>query len=291
MSHYLGLRLPAEITLPHRDYPLPTIFSLGSSYTSREVPYSGLTPSHSSNNSPSASRTTDVGPLPRPRLLHLDKKLTLLAKDDPLVCASFVEGITLLAWDIAWMCKTQGLDVGRSSWEDVCAMGKNLWQLLLGPPPPVRKKLSALDLRTSAAVRNEESAQHLSQHTLGGFSHNTAHSFLPALEGVKHMNDWRLQSPIKVIERVKAMLLSERDGAEWQILEENEWEGDNVVKEPDSTGRIGDETVLIEDLPEDGMQARLKDRSVKDDAAKSEEDPERAKGTSGWTKLKSRGAW
>ena len=290
MSHYLGLRLPAEITLPHRDYPLPTIFSPGSSYTSREVRYPGLTPSHSSNNSPSASRTTDTGPLPRPRLLHLDKKLTLLAKDDPLVYASFVEGITLLAWDIAWMCKTQGLDVGRSSWEDVCAMGKNLWQLLLGPTPPVRKQLSALDLPTSAAIRNEEPAQHLSQNTLGGFSHNTAHSFLPALEGVKHMNDWRLQSPIKVIERVKTMLLSERDGAEWQILEENEWEGDNVAKEPDSTGRIGDETVMIEGLPEDGMQARFKDRSVKDDAAKSEEDPERAKGTSGWTKLKSRGA-
>ena len=281
MSHYLGLRLPAEIILPHRDYPLPTIFSPGSSYTSREVLYPGLTPSHSSNNSPSASKTTDAGPLPRPRLLHLDKKLTLLAKDDPLVYASFVEGITLLAWDIAWMCKTQGLDVGRSSWEDVCAMGRNLWQLLLGAAPLVRKQLSALDLPTSAVIRNEEPAQQSSQHTLGGFSHNTAHSFLPALEGVKHMNDWRLQSPIKLIERVKAMLLSERDGAEWQILEENEWEGDNVMKEPDSTGRIGDETVLIEGLPEDGMQ--------KDDAAKSEEDPERAKGTSGWTKLKSRG--
>ena len=38
------------------------------------------------------------------------------------------------------------------------------------------------------------------------------------------MRDWRLQSPIKVIEKVKAMLLAERTGAEWEILEGNEWE-------------------------------------------------------------------
>ena len=38
------------------------------------------------------------------------------------------------------------------------------------------------------------------------------------------MRDWRLQSPVKVIEKVKAMLLSERTGAEWEILEGNEWE-------------------------------------------------------------------
>ena len=40
------------------------------------------------------------------------------------------------------------------------------------------------------------------------------------------MRDWRLQSPVKVIEKVKAMLLAERTGAEWEILEGNEWEED-----------------------------------------------------------------
>ena len=38
------------------------------------------------------------------------------------------------------------------------------------------------------------------------------------------MRDWRLQSPVKIIEKVKTMLLAERTGAEWEILEGNEWE-------------------------------------------------------------------
>ena len=38
------------------------------------------------------------------------------------------------------------------------------------------------------------------------------------------MRDWRLQAPVKVIEKVKVMLLAERTGAEWEILEGNKWE-------------------------------------------------------------------
>lgn len=294
MSHYLGLRLPAEITLPHRDYPLPTIFSPGSSYTYREVPYPGLTLSHSSNNSPSASRTADTSPLPRPRPLHLDKKLIILAKDEPLIYASFIEGITLLAWDIAWMCKTQGLDVGKGSWEEVCATGKNLWQLLLGPPLPLRRHPSAKDLLNPAIARNGENVQPSIPSALGNFSHNTAHSFLSASEGVDYMNGWRLQSPIKVIDRVKAMLLSERDGAEWQILEENEWEEGNEAIEPgkddQNIERTVEETVLIEGIPKHISETELRNRQVIEDPLRAEDDAEKTKGTSGWTKLKSRGA-
>lgn len=293
ISHYLGLRLPAEITLSHRDYPLPTIFSPGSSYSLREARFPGLTPSHSSNNSPSASRTADQGPSPRPRPLHLNKKLPALAKDDPLAYAAFVEGVTLLAWDIAWMCKTQGLDISNSTWEYVCAMGKNLWQLLLGPPPTLRRQPSARDLPVVAAARLKALAPTTSQPSLGHFSHVTGHSFLSASEGVDYMSGWRLQSHIKVIDKVKAMLLSERDGAEWQILEENEWEEGNTAMQP-SRGdgvimKTGEETVLIDGEAEAPLQVAPGNQPGIESAPKSEDDPERMKGTSGWTKLKSRG--
>lgn len=139
--------------------------------------------------------------------------------------ASFVEGITFLAWDIAWLCKTQGMNVGGSSWEEVCSMGKNLWHLLLAPPsrPIVKRESSSKNPQqppyTSNPLPTAEDAP-----ALGHFSHGTVYGFLASASGAEHMRDWRLQSPVKIIERVKTMLLAERTGAEWEILEGNEWE-------------------------------------------------------------------
>ena len=293
VSHYLSLRLPAEITLPHRDYPRPTIFAPGSSYNAREIPYPGFTPTHSSNNSPSASRTADARSTPRPRPLHIERSLAVLAKEEPLVYASFVEGITLLAWDIAWICRSQGLDVGKSSWEDVCAMGRNLWQLLFGPhlatrkqPPPASDKPDA-----NGSIEPRGGNQKPSLATLGQFSHGTAHSFLSDSEGLEIMSGWRLQNPYKVIDRVKTMLQIERDGAEWQLLEENEWEQPEAQVEP-----AGHEEAEV--------MNEAHTASIKGSRPGFEREPfevditgrgestgdGKIKGASGWTKLKSRGA-
>jgi hypothetical protein len=119
VSTYLAVRLPAEITLPHRGYPLPTIFNPQASYSSRDVPFPGTTPAQSSTNSPAASRILDQRPLPRPRPLFVYSTLAKLAKDDPQAYSMFVEGVTFLAWDIAWLCKTQGMR-GLNSEADIC---------------------------------------------------------------------------------------------------------------------------------------------------------------------------
>lgn len=317
VSHYLSVRLPAEITLSHRDYPLPTILSPISSYISRDVPFPGSTPSQSSNNSPSASRMADQRSLPRPRPLHLDRKLSALAKEDPVAYALFVEGITFLAWDIAWVCKTQGLNIGANSWEEVCAMGKNLWQLLVAPPPrhegsgptliPGPSSRPAVSRVPTAAVSNvPEDSKAAPSAMLGHFSHGTAHSFLAAAAGTEYMRGWRLQSPLKVVEKVKAMLLSERTGAEWEILEGNEWEeeaaaavaargggevghaggkewGDGVdgnhvhAKEGSGGGEGGDE----------GMGNASAATAMA--AMMGDEDGGKGKGSNGWMKVKSRG--
>ena len=215
----------------------------------------------------------------------------MLAKEDPIVYASFVEGITLLAWDIAWMCKTQGLDVGKSSWEDVCAMGRNLWQLLLAPAQARRQPLPVSNDSTSAITSPDNIEDKRPQVMLGQFSHGTAHSFLSSAEGLEYMSGWRLQTPLKVIDRVKAMLQSERDGAEWQLLEENEW--DEGEAQNDGTRDDEGRASKITDVPAT-KEVKSPVLDVESDGAarfdQGEEGEEKTRGTSGWTKLKSRGS-
>ena len=133
------------------------------------------------------------------------------------------------------------------------------------------------------------------------------------------MRDWRLQSPVKVIEKVKVMLLSERTGAEWEILEGNEWEeeerqAEGPVHHADNLGRISkiEETgVLVPGQPEAGVpligdgsrMPRIDETGVlvpgqgisiktsgaeQDDSVGGEKVEENVKGKSGWMKLKSR---
>ena len=76
------------------------------------------------------------------------------------------------------------------------------------------------------------------------------------------MRDWRLQSPVKVIEKVKAILLAERTGAEWEILEGNEWEEEerqaeapvHHVGNPGRIFKIEETGVLVPGQAEDAIQ-------------------------------------
>ena len=96
VAHYLSVRLPAEVTLPHRDYPRPTIFNLASSYQHGPTPFhsgsgsgSGLMRPLSSS---SLSRDADPRHLSRPRPLFIDKSLSQLSREDPAAYSFFLEG-------------------------------------------------------------------------------------------------------------------------------------------------------------------------------------------------------
>lgn len=167
--------------------------------------------------------------------------------------------------------------MGDSSWEEVCAMGKNLWQLLVAPALPAASQSPQRMPISESPSKQPQTRNPMARHesppketepwpvTLGHFSHGTAHSFLAAAGGTDHMRDWRLQSPVKVIEKVKAMLLSERTGAEWEILEGNEWEEEAGIGHTENgEGRQEEGTV-------DGVEGESK-----------------GKGASGWMKVKSR---
>lgn len=132
------------------------------------------------------------------------------------------------------------------------------------------------------------------------------------------MREWRLQSPVKVIEKVKAMLLAERTGAEWEILEGNEWEEEEGqadapvqhVADVGSIPKIEETGVLVPAHADTGLQhpgkgirmPRIEETGVlvpgqelqigmgsAEQGARVEvEDQEKGKGKSGWMKLKMR---
>ncbi|KAH0539094.1 hypothetical protein FGG08_004332 [Glutinoglossum americanum] len=277
ISHYLSLRLPAEVTLPHRDYPLPTIFTPSSSYSARDVPFPGTSPT----SSPSASRIGDLPLLPRPRPLFLEKPLPVLAKEDPAAYSLFVEGITLLAWDVAWLCRTQGLNIsssaGPSTWEDVCPLGRNLWLLLAAPTPSPRP--SATDPTTPSKSQSPNNSLPVS---LGQYSHGTAHTFLGTASAAEYMRNWKLHGPMKIVDRVKSALLGEMTGAEWEVLDEREWVGESG-EGADVGGKTGEHGGKAEE-----RAAVIAGEASGDGASETSTTNKTKPGTSGWTKLKSR---
>jgi hypothetical protein len=260
VSHYLSLRLPAEITLPHDSHPLPTICTPASSYstpTSKNETRSGAV-------SPSASKHIDRRTLSRPRPLSLEKPLPVLAKEDPSAFKLFLEGVTLLAYDVAWMCRTQGLLANTSSWEDVCPLGRNLYELLgpsnLSKPPPLPRTNSD----PATPPRRSDTG-----NMMGQFSHGTAHSFLASAEGLEFMKGWKIGSSVSVVAKVRSVLEAELAGAEWEVLEEREWS-----EEP----RPEDQVVDIKRRPRknnrpDSEQAKPKAESPQIDRRRTSVEP------------------
>lgn len=299
ISHYLSLRLPAEITLPHRNYPTPTIYTPTKSYISRESP-SGTGQSSSGSATP---RTPDSRPhVPRPRPLFIDRSLPKLAREDPGAYALFLEGATLLAWNVSWLCRTQGLNLNSDSWEEICDIGKNIWQLLVAPPVQASTLMRAYAGRDipSKSRAPKGSPKTTIQRTktfsmLGHYSHGTAHSFLSASEGTEFMRTWKLPTPTKVVDKLKSTLLGEMASAEWEFLEKKEWDDEEQFqhsqssREPYNTVRQGYERGIRSEKNGSDYTSAISSEDEGINLETNEQtDTGRLKGTSGWTKLRNR---
>jgi hypothetical protein len=294
VSHYLSLRLPAEIALPHRNHPTPTIYAPSGSYLSRgTLPVSAIP--QSSPSSPTTSRTADSRSyLPRPRPLSIDRNLPKLAREDPVTYALFLEGATLLAWNVSWLCRTQGLHITSDSWEEICCIGKHMWQLLVAPPAQastLSRAFAGRDIQSKAKV-TKDSPKTIIQRTksfpmLGHYSHGTVHSFLAASEGTDFTRTWRLPTPAKVADKLKANLLGEMASAEWEVLERKEW--DDIPRTPSqsihgsSVTRNGEKIQLNPPSTE-----QSENNSASPGASNEPMTSNRLRGTSGWTKLRNR---
>jgi hypothetical protein len=108
------------------------------------------------------------------------------------------------------------------------------------------------------------------------------------------MRTWRLPSPVKVVDKLKSVLLGEMTSAEWELLEENEWD-DHGVQAQD---RNGEEPVLVaakwsaaKSLDDTGGVVASGEENTQVAHSRGSDDlvgGSRPKGTSGWTKVKSR---
>lgn len=238
-SHYLSIRLPAEITLPHNDYPRPTIFSLQSSYHHGDVAFPGT------SLLPPDPRDRQFAHVPHPRPLFLDKPLSILAKEDSVLYNSFLEAICLLAYDIVWLCRTQGVPVGdnSNSLEDFASMGRNLYNLLINSslqrnPQQIADAAAAQPTTSGGSNNNSTSPPAEFGRTaprMGLFSHGTAHTFLGAAAGNDLTRSFKMPSNImKLVDRLKAKLAREDPAAaaaapEWELLEDDAWTPDDAL--------------------------------------------------------------
>jgi hypothetical protein len=221
-SHYLAVRLPAEITLPHRDYPSPTIFNIAMSYHHEEVPFI---------YTPGASNTTLDEPgqgarVARPRPLFIDKPLPQLSKEDPATCSYFLEGVTLLAYNIAWLCCSQGTNIGdRANFDDICNMGRNLYNLLISQQPRSMPE----NLINQDAPLQSPGAGAVPGSSIGYWSHSTSAYFLGSANGTELIKSFKLPSPVKLADKLKKKLIGDLT-PDWEVLENEEWKTEDKLE-------------------------------------------------------------
>ncbi|KJY01046.1 hypothetical protein TI39_contig305g00013 [Zymoseptoria brevis] len=269
-AHYLSVRLPGEILLPHEDFPRPAIMLEKASYQFKDLAYPSL--SSSRTMSPAASRTLDEQ-RPRPRPLWIDRPLAQLCKEDNKAYGLYIEAITMIAYDIAWLCRTQGIDT-INTFEETCHIGRNLWQLLVHQGrrrPTLDRRISALSGKSAQDSRSTGS--------LGVFSHATARNNLASPEGAAFMRDFKLSSPGRLADKLKNTLLGEFSGAEWEMLEEKEWDEDREDERPVLVGGSN--------RPKESQYAAMSVMSITPHEDTTE-DEVRRKGNSGWMRVRGR---
>ncbi|KAG6055870.1 hypothetical protein E4U17_002682 [Claviceps sp. LM77 group G4] len=265
VCHYLSIRLPAEVTLPHRDYPRPTIFNLNSSHQHSQVPFPSFASSSQTANHMQMAGSQRV---PRPRPLFIDKPLPQLAKEDPVTYSYFLEGVTLLAYDIAWLCCSQGVSIGdTSSFEDICSMGRNLYNFLTSAQVHDFHTFQVEVPGWSANGEEQKERQELRHENqanwLGRYSHGGAFYFLGSTEGSELIRSFKLPGPIKLVDKLKKKLIGDAPTPDWELLDDNAWKVEGT-----SMSNAGEN----QDVTSGVTETKAATRS----------------GTSGWTKLKHR---
>jgi hypothetical protein len=225
--------------------------------------------------------------------LFIDKPLPTLAKDDPTAYSFFLEGASLLAYDIAWACCSQGVSFGdKDSYEDMCNIGQNLWRLLIGDQLHRRSVeptfSSTFTPPTGSSPRDADGGEITKpKATIGRWSHGTLHSFLGSAEGIEFVRNFKIVPPLKLADRLKKRLSSEAPMLEWEKIEGDELDDgfdDGVLVRGHGSG--GSALPTRGDL---GAASIMTARGVGSNGGGGGSDsPSTAKGTSGWTRLKNR---
>lgn len=284
--HYLSVRLPAEIILPHNDFPHAAIMAKNPSYRLDKVTYPGH--ASSSSASPKASRILDVNDVSRPRVLRLDRPLPQLQKEDPKAAALFLEGVTLLAYSIAWLCRSQGIDT-VNTFEDICNIGGNLHHLFIGSGstakrrPVLNRNISTATTRTNLSVEPTSAGTQM----FGTYSHGSAQNSLSSPSGLTLLNlaAWPISIP-RLTDRLRAHLREETADAVWHVVDDPEWEQELERDRPVLVGGMrrsldakGMAMSVLSVRPSDGV----------DESESAGAVDKRVRSHSGWMKVRGKG--
>ncbi|RYP70947.1 hypothetical protein DL770_008181 [Monosporascus sp. CRB-9-2] len=303
-SHYLAIRLPAEITLPHNDYPRPTIFSLPSSYQHGDIPFPGTSPL------PPEQLDRQFHHVPHPRPLFVDKSLPTLAKEDPSAYNAFIEAVCLLSYNIVWLCRTQGVTAGgdnsTSNLEDFFSLGRNMYNVLM--TSNLQRTPQHI---TDASGRNGDTAGGHDPAPLvkaaprmGLYSHGTAHTFLGGAAGNELTRSFKMPNPVKLADRLRTRLAQENPARDWELIENDPGNApgdaldDGVLvgggapkpRAGERGGRFSAmESYMSVNTLRGGGGADVTRTPTRDSATPTKDrEKEREKGTSGWMKIKPR---
>jgi hypothetical protein len=173
------------------------------------------------------------GHVPHPRPLFLDKPLPSFSKDESNNYTAFLEGVCLLAYNIVWLCRTQGIPVGdnSNSFDDFTYMGRNLYNLLNGsslqrnlPGQPLidANASSPSHIKTATAAAGHDDITK-SAPKMGFWSHGTAHTSLNSTEGQEFIRSFKLPNPVKLADKLKARLAQEAPVPEWELIEDDDF--------------------------------------------------------------------
>ena len=250
--------------MPHRDYPRPTIFNLSSSYQHSQVSFPNIP---GSSSSPFHSREPDSQRAPRPRPLFVDRPLSQLAKEDPSAYSFFLEGVTLLAYNIAWLCSSQGVAIGDpSNFEEICNIGRNLYSFLMSAQAhdfhTVNIKVPGWEPSGQQTTSDESQG-----NWLGRYAHGGTFYFLGGPEGTELIRTFKLPSPMKLADKLKRRLIGDAPTPDWEVLDDDAWK--------------------IEDEPTGDVAANGRNLPV-ERTKTSEAKPSPRVGSNGWTKVKHR---
>lgn len=254
VCRYLQLRLPAEIVMPRPDYPLATILPPSASYVETDSPSPVASPdTFTSSGRRTRIGYTDLKGTPRPRPLYIDQELASLAKDDPAKYGLFVEGIALLAWNIAWLCRTQGFAFAATDFEGICSMARNLWLMLVAMPEELHVLRERVRLNKTGQTVESTTAPNgttKSDTNFGIVSHGTTRALLGSASSTaaRHadatLRAWQFSSWQRMADMLKAYLLADMSGAEWEMLDDAEFGQDAEMHlRRDDEARDGDNTI------------------------------------------------
>lgn len=285
--HYLSTRLPAEIVLPHADFPHAALMQRDTSYKAGDIRYPGLGSSHTS---PAQSRILSASvERGKARLPQLDRPLLLLQKQDNKTYGLFLEGVMLLAYDIAWLCRAQGVVEDSPSFDDVCDIGRNIYALAGkddkdgdgdAPRPSLPKRTTTATTTTATST-----AKPSVQPDFGRYSHASAQHSLAGSSGhALFAPDAFKVSLTTLTDRLKAYLRNEAAKSEWDIIDTTEW---NDVLEHEQAVMVGGRPV---NGKEKGKGPDMSVMTVAEEGEQGGKAPLPGDAPmKGWTKIRGRG--